>query len=169
LSNLYGWACDNIESYDIVLANGLLVRANATQFSDLFWALCGGGNNFGLVINFNLKTYPLPDNGALYVGARTYLEPQFDAVDQAFYNPIVNTADDPNTSAYVVYVYTGGTNICAPTFYFADAANGATAAIWDEFEANPNIGDTTGIHNIATWAADVANDSPPAYVKCTTP
>ncbi|CAK7212774.1 hypothetical protein SCUCBS95973_001579 [Sporothrix curviconia] len=161
LSNLYGWACDNVESYDVVLASGLLVRASATQYTDLFWALRGGGNNFGLVVNFNLMTYPLPNNGALYIGARTYLEAEFDAVDQAFYNLIVNSANDPNAGAYVVYVTTGGTNICAPTFYYADAANGATAAIWDEFEAIPNVGDTTGIHNIVTWTAEVAEDSPP--------
>ncbi|KIH91978.1 FAD binding protein domain protein [Sporothrix brasiliensis 5110] len=161
ISNLHGWACDNVESYDLVLASGVLVRASATEYSDLFWALRGGGNNFGLVVNFNLQTYPLTDNGALYIGARTYLETEFDAVDQAFYNLIVNSADDPNAGAYVVYVTTGGSNICAPTFYYADAANGATAAIWDEFEAIPNVGDTTGIHNIVTWAAEIANDSPP--------
>ncbi|CAK7243889.1 MAG: hypothetical protein STHCBS139747_005419 [Sporothrix thermara] len=162
-SNLYGWACDNVESYDVILASGALVHASATQYSDLYWALRGGGNNFGLIVNFNLMTIPLPNNGDLYVGARTYMEPEFDAVDQAFYNLIVNSADDPNAGAYVVYVYTDGMNVCAPTFYYADAANGATAAIWDEFEAIPNVGDTTGVHNIVEWASDVANDSPPGF------
>ncbi|KAF4462944.1 FAD binding domain-containing [Fusarium albosuccineum] len=54
--NLYGWACDNVDSYEVVLANGLIVKASTSQYSDLYWALKGGGNNFGLVVSFNLKT-----------------------------------------------------------------------------------------------------------------
>ena len=42
-----GLVCDNTLSYDIVLASGELVRANQSEHSDLFWALKGGGGNFG--------------------------------------------------------------------------------------------------------------------------
>lgn len=47
LSNLYGLVCDNVASYQIILANGSLIDANSTSHTDLFWALKGGANNFG--------------------------------------------------------------------------------------------------------------------------
>lgn len=47
LSNLYGMACDNVASFQVVLADGRLVNANADSHPDFFWALKGGANNFG--------------------------------------------------------------------------------------------------------------------------
>jgi FAD/FMN-containing dehydrogenase len=58
--NKYGFAMDNVVSYDIVLGNGTQVIANYTTNQDLFWALKGGANNFGLVTKFTLKTYSIP-------------------------------------------------------------------------------------------------------------
>jgi FAD/FMN-containing dehydrogenase len=47
-SGKYGLAADNVKNFEIVLADGSIVDANATSNSDLFWALKGGGPNFGL-------------------------------------------------------------------------------------------------------------------------
>lgn len=47
LSAQYGFACDNVVNYEIVLANSTIVNANAENNTDLFWALKGGGNQFG--------------------------------------------------------------------------------------------------------------------------
>ncbi|KAI8217144.1 hypothetical protein K4K54_011939 [Colletotrichum sp. SAR 10_86] len=51
---------DNVVSYDVVLGNGTIVIANATSNADLFWALKGGANNFGVVTRFIFKTLPIP-------------------------------------------------------------------------------------------------------------
>jgi hypothetical protein len=48
LSAQYGLACDNVVSYEVVLADGSIVNANANSYTDLFWALKGGGNQFGM-------------------------------------------------------------------------------------------------------------------------
>ncbi|KAK1515973.1 FAD binding domain-containing protein [Colletotrichum costaricense] len=56
-NNKYGFAMDNVVSYDVVLGNGTQVVANATTHSDLFWALKGGVNNFGVVTRFIYKTF----------------------------------------------------------------------------------------------------------------
>lgn len=58
--NKYGFAMDNVERYDVVLGNGTEVIADSSTNRDLFWALKGGANNFGLVTKFTLKTYHMP-------------------------------------------------------------------------------------------------------------
>lgn len=59
LTRRFGLSCDNVESFTLVAADGSLVRANATENADLFWALRGGGGNFGVVTEFEVKLYPL--------------------------------------------------------------------------------------------------------------
>jgi FAD/FMN-containing dehydrogenase len=54
-----GLVCDNTVSYDVVLASGEPVRANAEQNADLFWALKGGGGNFGVVTSITYRMYPI--------------------------------------------------------------------------------------------------------------
>lgn len=58
-SRTYGLGVDNILGYDIVLANGTEVVADACTNSDLFWALRGGGGGFGVVTHMYYKLHPV--------------------------------------------------------------------------------------------------------------
>jgi FAD/FMN-containing dehydrogenase len=57
-SNVHGWACDNIASYEVVIASGDVVNASSISHPDLYWALRGGASNFGLVTKFEMRSYP---------------------------------------------------------------------------------------------------------------
>lgn len=59
LTRRFGLSCDNVEAFTLVTADGSIVRADAQENADLFWALRGGGGNFGVVTEFELKLHPL--------------------------------------------------------------------------------------------------------------
>jgi len=59
LTRRFGLSCDNVEAYTLVTADASIVNANAKENPDLFWALRGGGGNFGVVTEFELKLHPL--------------------------------------------------------------------------------------------------------------
>ncbi|KAF7192288.1 putative FAD-linked oxidoreductase [Pseudocercospora fuligena] len=50
-ANKFGWAIDNIISFEVVLADGRIVEASPQNHPDLYKALRGGGGNFGIVLN----------------------------------------------------------------------------------------------------------------------
>jgi len=57
LSRKYGLTIDNLLEADMVLANGTFVTVNAEQNSDLFWAIRGGGGNFGIITSFKFQAH----------------------------------------------------------------------------------------------------------------
>lgn len=61
LSRGYGLSCDNLVSCDVVTAEGSFVTATQNENEDLFWALRGGGGNFGVVTSFEYQLHPVKD------------------------------------------------------------------------------------------------------------
>ena len=59
LRRKYGLACDNLLSADIITAAGQFLTASETENSDLFWAIRGGGGNFGIVTSFEYRLHPV--------------------------------------------------------------------------------------------------------------
>src|SRR5580658_5855853 len=59
LTRRFGLSCDNVEGFTLVTADSSVLRASSEENPDLFWALRGGGGNFGVVTEFEVKLHPL--------------------------------------------------------------------------------------------------------------
>src|SRR5216117_985714 len=96
LTRKCGLTIDNLLSADVVLANGQFVKANADENSDLFWALRGGGGNFGIVTSFTFKLHPID---TLYGGPMLY-ELSETADVMKWYRDLIPTAPDDLTGFF---------------------------------------------------------------------
>src|SRR6516164_7793937 len=59
LTRRFGLSCDNVEGFTLVTADSAIVHADPKENPDLFWALRGGGGNFGVVTEFEVELHPL--------------------------------------------------------------------------------------------------------------
>ena len=113
LSGTHGAACDNLLSADLVSADSRQLTASARSNSDLFWAVRGGGGNFGVATSFEYRLHPI---GPILAGGFTYRFRDARAVLR-FYRDFMASAPDelqgvalfPNAATVlnVVLVYTG--------------------------------------------------------------
>ncbi len=59
LTRRHGWTCDTVQSMEVVTADAKVLRVSAQENEDLFWALRGGGGNFGIVTSFAYRLFPV--------------------------------------------------------------------------------------------------------------
>jgi len=110
LEGTCGMTVDNLLAADVVLANGERVRASADENADLFWALRGGGGNFGVVTAFEYRLHAI---GPTIVGGMV-VHPYSAARDVLkFYRSLLKTAPDPLTAAAAILTGPDGHKACA--------------------------------------------------------
>lgn len=93
LTRKCGLSIDNLLSVDMVLADGSFVTANANQNQDLFWAVRGGGGNFGVVTAFTFKLHPI---AMVYGGPMLYELSETEEVMKWYRKLIKDAPDDLN-------------------------------------------------------------------------
>ena len=116
-----GYTVDNLLAAEIVLHDGRVVRASETEHADLFWALRGGGGNFGVVTSFE---YRLHQVGPVWAGLVAHPMERFAEVLR-FYGEFVSSAPDELTvHAAVMTVPTGDRVVALLPVWSGDPAEG---------------------------------------------
>jgi FAD/FMN-containing dehydrogenase len=107
--NVLGWGCASILEFEVVLASGEIVTANSEQNPDLYWALKGGGNNFGVVASYSMQAQYLPQ---IWGGSRVIVgnESNIALAMNALRKLQDNESIDPNGSVEVITSWGQGAN-----------------------------------------------------------
>jgi hypothetical protein len=149
LGRRFGLAADSIVRADVVTADGRLITVSADQYPDLFWALRGGGGNFGVVTSLEFRLYEVPRVWAGYAHFapegfleryRDFAAAQPDTVSTA---GLLRRLPDGSSVGQLKIMSTAGPVDLSPfgaprelslgTIAYADAAMGGTAARYQDF------------------------------------
>ncbi|KAI1080778.1 hypothetical protein F5B20DRAFT_570237 [Whalleya microplaca] len=103
-SSREGFICDDVVNFEVVLASGETVNANAKSNQDLWRALRGGGNNLGIVTRFDLRTFP---QGPLYGGSVYYAYASFPEQVEALVRELRTPDASPETHLMVSMGFAG--------------------------------------------------------------
>lgn len=128
-SSREGFICDNVTNFEVVLASGETINANASENANLWRALRGGGNNFGVVTRFDLRTFP---QGRFWGGAVLYFPPSFPGQVDALVAELnkTNASDETHLTLIIGYsasfMQLGGT-LCMNQVYHTGATEAAAA------------------------------------------
>jgi FAD/FMN-containing dehydrogenase len=129
MSNQYGLTIDNMAAFELVLPNGTITTVTESS-EDLWFALRGGGNNFGIVTKFTYKTIP---QDLVWGGTRNYTSDQQELLKEALVN--FQQTSDPKATFDIGAIYTP-VGVVFAAFLFYNAPTPAPG-IFDDFLAIP--------------------------------
>ena len=139
LMGKHGLSCDNVISADLVTAEGTHLSVSATQNEDLFWAIRGGGGNFGIVTALEFRMHPRDS-----VEGGVLLYPRSSAFDLfRRYRDITVAAPDELT-AYAALMTGHGAPLAAVAFCHSGARAEAAGTGQKFYLASPPVADMTG-------------------------
>ncbi|KKY16132.1 putative fad binding domain containing protein [Diplodia seriata] len=145
-----GMACDNVAQYELVLGSGEIVYVNKDSYPDLFPAMKGSTNNFGIVTRFDLSTF---ENDNIWGGVVAYpfdTAPQQMEYLETFTNKV---AEDPYASIIVILNYASsiGQVVVANAYEYTKTIDPSPPpAIFKDFLSIPgNISDSMRITNVS--------------------
>jgi FAD/FMN-containing dehydrogenase len=121
LSSRFGLALDNLIGAELILADGRRVKADASENVDLFWALRGGGGNFGVVTSMQVRLHPVRE-----VLAGKILFPWSDArsVLSGYAKAMASAPDELAVTAGVLSAPDGGPAVFMAPYWSGDMARG---------------------------------------------
>jgi len=131
LTSQYGLAIDNIVAYELILPDGTITEVTATSSPDLFFALKGGYNNFGIVTRFTLKAYR---QGQVWGGTLQFAEAQISNITSATAT-FASNVKDPKAAIITTYLYFLGQPAISMLIFY-DGPN-PPAGMFDDFLSLP--------------------------------
>lgn len=121
LANKYGLTIDNLLAADVVTANGQLLRVSADEHPDLFWAIRGGGGNFGVVTSFKFQLHQV---GPVLAGLMAHPLPRARDVLRFYRDFIKNIPDELAIRASIITTPDGHPAVGVLPVYIGDLTEG---------------------------------------------
>ncbi|KAI9437957.1 hypothetical protein H4582DRAFT_1951667 [Lactarius indigo] len=150
-SNEYGLSIDNVVAFELVLPNGTVTTVTAEDH-DLWFALRGGGNNFGIVTKFTLQSY---SQGQVWGGTILFGSDQLGAVKNAITE--FGKVTDPNATLGPGFRYSSGEVISAVTLFYN--APQPPSGIFDAILRIPNQQQDTRTRSYADFVKNQATQT----------
>ncbi|KAK7740409.1 hypothetical protein SLS62_011126 [Diatrype stigma] len=154
----YGWACDAVLAFEIVLADGRIVTVDKDSNTDLYQALKGGSNNFGIVTSFVMTALP---TGQVWAGIAATPKEAIPEVVDVMYNFTEGNSKHQDSYLMIVIGYFPAFKDNVASTAFLEAKGDANAAEFDGWRKLPKIMDTSKITTIYDMAANIT--LPPNY------
>ncbi|KAI0808880.1 FAD-binding domain-containing protein [Xylaria sp. FL0064] len=145
----YGWACDNVKNFEVVLANGSIVNANEKENPRLLWALRGGAGNFGIVTRIDMQTF---EQGDLWGGTIIQNVSTKDAVTAALAQFSQAQHYDKYASLLTTFGYSQGQLYIVNGLQYT--GNVEDPSVFQPFLEMPSLSSTLGRKNMTTLAAE---------------
>lgn len=141
----FGWTCDTVNNFEVVLANGSIIHANGRENPDLMWALRGGQNNFGIVTRVDLQTF---QQGNLWGGYVIY-----DASTTDTQIAALATFNDPKTydelsSLITTFAYSGAQGVSVVVNNMEYTKPVANPPAFQQLSTIPSMASTQRITNM---------------------
>ncbi|KAK1674078.1 hypothetical protein BDP55DRAFT_187843 [Colletotrichum godetiae] len=148
----YGFACDSVLNYEVVLTNGSVVNANNNSNSDLWKALKGGGSNFGIVTRFDLEALPTRD---IHYEVRILPASALDAVSDTlvkFANHNISLADNALVT-FLQYNGSAGSDTTITAIYVNTVGDDDIGTAFDNLRGLPALRNVSVKQSVAKTAA----------------
>ncbi|KAH9999241.1 hypothetical protein F4779DRAFT_605429 [Xylariaceae sp. FL0662B] len=130
-----GFGCDNVVNYEVVIASGEIINANADENSDLFKALKGGSANFGIVTRFDMQAFEAPE---LWGGLVSYPTSTTQQHIDAYVDWVDNIENYPDGSAISFWTYDPKAKDIIITAAYEDTTGSVAPPAFNKFMAIPN-------------------------------
>jgi len=143
-----------VVNFEVVLANSSIVNANSSSNQDLFYALKGGGNQFGIVTTFTLKVYPIGD---VWGGTKLYSAKQAPAILSAI-RDFTEYYPDPKAAMIITFEKT----LISDTIIIFYFYNGPVVpdGVFNNFTKVPSILSTTKTQRFAALVCYTVVENP---------
>lgn len=159
LARRHGWVCDNIFRYEVVLGNGEVVEATATSHEDLWLALKGGSNNFGIVTKIEVPTFPMTQmlGGSI---AFEYTPDVLDKHAQAFSDFMLEENFDDAAHGGMTVIFDQGSYAVGDALYYVEPVE--KPKVYESFfSIEPQVGNSMQVANTSFHVSQANGLLPP--------
>ncbi|KAL7953836.1 hypothetical protein V8C34DRAFT_41344 [Trichoderma compactum] len=154
-----GLACDNVISYELVLAKGQILNVTEKSHPDLFWGMRGAGITFGIVTRMELRTFNL---GQIWGGASVFAHGNKTAVFDAF-NKLVHDGSDPSTEAFMLATDAAKDGNSVYTVIMSHSNPQSDTAAFDDIKGLTPLVSSTQVRTLKNFCDEMDSQNEPGF------